>query len=174
MFETILIGAGGHGKVVLDTVLSNSNTNIKIIGFLDDGDVDEIHGIKKIGNIKDFINYKNKKFHIAIGNNKFRKKIAEELGEDNLISIIHKTAYVSSMSKIGNGTYIGAMAVINSECEIGKGCIINTGTIVEHNSYIGDYSHLSYRVLVGSESKVFSGIMIDMGRIIERKSEIKE
>ncbi len=165
MTEVILIGTGGHGKVVLDTVLSNPNTDIKIIGFLDDGDISEIHGIKKLGNIKDFVNFKDKKFHIAIGNNKFREKIAKELGEENLISIIHKTAYVSSMSKIGNGTYIGAMSVINPECEIGKGCIINTGTIVEHNSFVGDYSHLSYRVLVGSESKVSSGIMIDMFHI---------
>ena len=82
MVETILIGMGGHGKVVLDAVLSNPNSDIKIIGFLDDGDIKEVYGIKKLGNIKDFINYKDKKFHIAIGNNKFREKIAKELGED--------------------------------------------------------------------------------------------
>lgn len=172
MTEVILIGAGGHGKVVLDAVLSNPNIDIKIIGFLDDGDIKEIHRIKKLGNIKDFVNFKDKKFHIALGNNKFREKIAKELGEENLISIIHKTAYISSMSKIGNGSYIGAMTVINSECEIGKGCIINTGTIIEHNSYVGDYSHLSYRVLVGSESKISSRTMIDMGKILERNSNV--
>ena len=172
MIETILIGAGGHGKVVLDTVLSNLDTNIKIIGFLDDGEVKEIYGIKKLGSIKDYIKYKGKKFHIAIGNNRFREKIFKDIGEENLITIIHKTAYLSPMSKIGNGTYVGAMVVINSECEIGKGCIINTGTIVEHNSYIGNYTHLSYRVLIGSESKISSGIMIDMGEIIERNTKI--
>ena len=47
MIETILVGAGGHGKVVLDAVLSNLSTNIKIIGFLDDGEIKEIAGIKK-------------------------------------------------------------------------------------------------------------------------------
>ena len=172
MVETILIGMGGHGKVVLDAVLSNPNSDIKIIGFLDDGDIKEVYGIKKLGNIKDFINYKDKKFHIAIGNNKFREKISKELGEEKLISIVHKTAYISSMSKIEDGTYIGAMAVINSECKIGKCCIINTGTIIEHNSFIGDYSHLSYRVLVGSESNISSGTMIEMGEILERNSKL--
>ena len=72
MTEVILIGAGGHGKVVLDAVLSNPNTDIKIMGFLDDGDIKEIHRIKKLGHIKDFVNFKDKKFHIALGNNKFR------------------------------------------------------------------------------------------------------
>ena len=172
MIETILIGAGGHGKVVLDAVLSNLKTNIKIIGFLDDGEIEEIAGIKKLGNIKDYIKYKDKKFHIAIGNNVFREKLSKELGEKNLVTIIHKTAYVSSMSNVGNGSYIGAMSVINPQCEIGKGCIVNTGAIVEHNCYIGDYSHLSYRVLVGSESKISSKTMIDMGKILERNSNV--
>lgn len=172
MTEVILIGAGGHGKVVLDAVLSNPNTGIKIIGFLDDGDIKEIHGIKKLGNIKDFVNFKDKKFHIAIGNNVFRERLSKEIGENNLVTIIHKTAYVSSMSNVGNGSYIGAMSVINPQCKIGKGCIVNTGTIVEHDCYIGDYSHLSYRVLVGSESKISSKTMIDMGKILERNSNI--
>lgn len=172
MIETILIGMGGHGKVVLDAVLSNPNSDIKIIGFLDDGDIKEVYGVKKLGNLKDFIRYKEKKFHIAIGNNKFREEIAKELGEEKLISIVHKTAYISSMSKIGDGTYIGAIAVINPECKIGKCCIINTGTIIEHNSFIGDYSHLSYRVLVGSESNISSGTMIEMGEILDRNSKL--
>lgn len=172
MIETILVGAGGHGKVVLDAILSNLNTNIKIIGFLDDGEIKEIAGIKKLGNIKDYIKYKDKKFHIAIGNNVFRERLSKEIGENNLVTIIHKTAYVSSMSNVGNGSYIGAMTVINPQCKIGKACIVNTGTIVEHDCYIGDYSHLSYRVLVGSESKISSSAMIDMGKILERNSNV--
>ena len=172
MIETILIGAGGHGKVVLDAILSNLNTNIKIIGFLDDGEIKEIAGIKKLGNIKDHVKYKDKKFHIAIGNNVFRERLSKEIGENNLVTIIHKTACVSSMSNVGNGSYIGAMSVINPQCKIGKGCIVNTGTIVEHDCYIGDYSHLSYRVLVGSESKISSKTMIDMGKILERNSNV--
>lgn len=172
MKEIILIGIGGHGKVVLDAILSNPDINLKVIGFLDDGNTKEIIGIKKLGKVCDWRNYKDKKFHIAIGNNKLRKKIAKDLGEENLISIIHKTSYISSMSKIGNGSYIGAMTVINPECEIGKGCIINTGTIIEHNTTIGDYSHLSYRVLIGSKSNISFETMIDMGKIIERNSKL--
>ena len=49
MEEVVLIGAGGHGKVVLDAILSNPKANIKVIGFLDDGNIEEIAGIKKIG-----------------------------------------------------------------------------------------------------------------------------
>lgn len=172
MVEVIVIGAGGHGKVVVDAILSNPESNVKIIGFLDDGAMEEIAGIKKLGNTSAWKRYQDKKFHIAIGNNELREKLAKEIGEDKLITVIHKTAYVSSMSKIGVGSYIGAMAVINPETKVGKACIINTGSIVEHNCEIGDYAHLSYRVLVGSESRISTKIMLDMGRVLERKSNI--
>lgn len=172
MREVVLIGMGGHGKVVLDTILSNSQTDIKVIGFLDDGNIEEIVGIRKLGNISEWKKYQDKKFHIAIGNNEFRSKLVKELGDERLITIIHKTAYVSSMSELGIGSYIGAMVVINPESKIGKASIVNTGTIVEHNCELGDYVHLSYRVLVGSESKISSNSLIDMGRVLERKSEI--
>lgn len=172
MEEVILIGAGGHGEVVLDAILSNSESCIKVIGFLDDGNIVEIAGIKKIGNISEWEKYKDKKFHIAIGNNSFREKLSKEIGEERLLTIVHKTAYISSMSKIGEGSYIGAMVVINPRSKIGKCSIINTGSIVEHDCEIEDYTHLSYRVLVGSESKISARTIIDMGRVLERKSNI--
>ena len=62
MEEVILIGAGGHGRVVLDAILSNPKVNIKVIGFLDDGEIEEIAGIKKIGNISEWKKYKIKNF----------------------------------------------------------------------------------------------------------------
>lgn len=172
MEEVILIGAGGHGKVVLDAILSNPERKIKVIGFLDDGNIEEIAGLKKIGNISEWKKYKDKKFHIAIGNNSFREGLAKEIGEERLITVVHKSAYISSMSKVGKGSYIGAMVVINPGSKIGKCSIINTGSIVEHDCEIGDYTHLSYRVLVGSESNVSARTMIDMGRVLERKSKI--
>lgn len=172
MEEVILIGAGGHGKVVLDAILSNPQVNIKVIGFLDDGDIEEIAGIKKIGNIFEWKKYKDKKFHIAIGNNSFREKLAKEIGKERLLTVVHKTAYISSMSKVKEGSYIGAMVVINPGSKIGRCSIINTGSIVEHDCEIGDYTHLSYRVLVGSESKISARTMIDMGKALERKSNI--
>lgn len=172
MEEVVLIGAGGHGKVVLDAILSNPQVNIKVIGFLDDGNIEEIAGIKKIGNIFEWKEYKDKKFHIAIGNNSFREKLAKEIGKERLLTVVHKTAYISSMSKVKEGSYIGAMVVINPGSKIGRCSIINTGSIVEHDCEIGDYTHLSYRVLVGSESKISARTMIDMGRVLERKSNI--
>lgn len=166
MEKVVIIGAGGHGRVVIDAALSDSN--LEVIGFLDDGDIEDILGVPKIGKISDIENLKGYKFHIAIGNNNFRKELSEKIGVENLISIIHQNAYIGRGIKIGKGCYIGANSVINSKSILGDSVIINTGSIVEHDCVLKDYSHLSYRVLLGSGVTIKEGIYIDMGEIVKR------
>ena len=169
--DLIIIGIGGHGKVVLDSILSNKNFPHKVKGFLDDGDTKEVFGLNKLGNIYEYTKYiSNYKFHIAIGNNSLRKELALKIGTENLVSIFHKTSYISESSQIRKGSYIGAMSVINHGCDIGKNSIINTGTIIEHDTSVGECSHLSYRVLVGSNSHIEPESYIEMGEILPRGS----
>ena len=170
--KLVIIGAGGHAKVVIDSILSSMSEKFEILGFLDDGNIDEIYGIKKIGNISDILKYKDTFFHTALGNNNIRRDIITKIGEKKFVTIIHKTAYVSSKASVGYGTYVGAMCVINADVEIGKGCIINTGTIVEHDSIIEDFSHLSYRVLVGSNCHISLMQQIEMGEILQRNTKL--
>ena len=34
-------------------------------------------------------------------------------------------------------------AIVNKNCKIGKNCIVNTGSILEHDTIIGDNCHIS-------------------------------
>lgn len=166
MEKVIIVGAGGHGRVVIDAALSNSQ--LKIIGFLDDSEVEAILGVAKLGEISDIEKFKGYKFHIAIGNNRFRRKLSEKIGIENLITIIHPNSYIARDSKIGKGCYIGANSVINSGSKLGNSVIVNTGSIIEHDCMLGDYSHLSYRSLLGSGVTVKEEIYIEMGEIVKR------
>lgn len=172
--ELIIIGMGEHGKVVLDTLLSKENKRFNILGYLDDNICSPIYGIPFLGNIEDCSKYIHKKFHIAIGNNSVRKNIAKKIGIDKLVSIIHDKAFVSKFSKIENGTYIGAMVVVNQGCSIGENCIINTGSIIEHGTKIGNNCHLSYGVLIGSDCELCDELYVEMGKIIEKNMKVGE
>ena len=171
MEKVILIGAGGHARVVSDAALHDKD--LEIVGFLDDGDIDEILGVKKLGNISSIEKFKKYKFHIAIGNNSFRKELAEKIGVENLISIVHPSAIISRDAEIMNGAYIGANTVINSKAFIGNGVIVNTASIVEHDSVLEDYSHLSYKVLLGSSVSVEKSIYIEMGSVVGRGIKVE-
>lgn len=171
MEKVILIGAGGHARVVLDAALYDEN--MEIIGFLDDGDIEEILGIKKLGNIPEIKRFKNCKFHIAIGNNLLRKELTEKVGFENLITIVHPTAVISRDVQMGKGCYIGANVVINSAAIVEDIVIVNTRSVVEHDCILKEASHLSYGVLLGSAVSVDKGIYIEMGSVVGRGIKIE-
>lgn len=171
MEKVIIIGAGGHARVVVDAILSNSN--IEIMGFLDDGDIDDILGVSKLGKILDIEKFREYKFHIAIGNNDLRKGLSEKIRVENLITIVHPKAYLSKDLKVGNGCYIGANVVINSKGQLGNSVIVNTGSIVEHDCILENYSHLSYGVLLGSGVTVKEEVYVEMGEVIKRRITVE-
>lgn len=138
MKKLIIIGAGGHGRVVSETAKLNG---YEVIDFLDDAD-----NQYTIGKVADFIKYiGTADFTVAIGNNAVRMKIQSELIKSgaNVASLIHPNATVSESASIGKGTVVMAGAVINAGAVVGDGAIINTCASVDHDCRIGNFSHIS-------------------------------
>lgn len=136
----IILGAGGHAKVIADIVLSRGD---KLIGFLDDNISGEVLGCPILGKITDATQYaKNCSFIIGIGNNQTRKMLADTY-KLNWYTAIHPTVVIARDVSIGEGTVIMADVVINPSSVIGRHCIINTSTVIEHDNNIGDFVHIS-------------------------------
>lgn len=144
--KIIILGNGGHSKVIQDII--SSLKNHKIIAILDEKYECEksengiIHA--PFSSIKNLMG-NDVRTVIAIGDNSTRKKIVSKLKlrDEQYISIIHPSAIISESATIGNGTVVMPKSVINADAKIGSHCIINTGSIVEHDNMIGDYSHVS-------------------------------
>lgn len=141
MNRLVIIGAGGHGKVIADNALKNGYTNIC---FVDDTVTGECIDFPVIGTSADIeeLNDGNTDFVIGIGNNAVRKRIAEKY-DVNWVTLIHPTAVLGTHVTVGRGTVIMAGAIVNPETVIGSHAIINTGAIVEHDNRIGNYAHIS-------------------------------
>lgn len=154
----IIVGAGGHGKVVCDAVLTQNN--YELVGFLD-GSVavgnEIVKGFKvletpeNIDKLADAADY----FIIAIGNNKIREKFFK-LSSQFLkpAVIVHPSAVVGIEVIIGEGSVILGNAVINAFSSIGNNSIINSGVVVDHECKIGNHIHLSIGTMVGSNSEI--------------------
>lgn len=136
MKEVIIIGFGGHAKVVAEIIKLNGD---KVFGYLDDIKQDKTI----IGKVSDCSKFVDKHFIIAIGNNQVRKKISEEHQNLKWYTAIHPTAVVSETAKIQEGTVVCANATINADATIGKHSIINTAAVIEHDNDIGDFCHIS-------------------------------
>lgn len=157
----IIIGAGGHGKVVADNALKNGYTDIF---FVDDKSQGECMGFPIVGTTENLacLNDGNTEFIIAVGNNDVRRRISEKY-DVNWGTLIHPSAQIACGVSIGQGSVVMAGAVINTCSIVGRHCIINTGAIVEHDNRIEDYVHLSPRVALAGNVHVGEMTHIGIG-----------
>ena len=173
--KLIIIGAGGHGRVVADAFLLQKEFGL--IGFADAdapigkaviGNFRVIAGTDDIEKLKSLADY----FIVAIGNNEARKKIFLELSSVmKPASVIHPFASCSPFSKTGEGVMILSGAVVNANAVIGNNCIINSQSLVDHDTLIGDHSHISQGAIVGSHNKVPENFTLGFAKQIESNSK---
>jgi sugar O-acyltransferase (sialic acid O-acetyltransferase NeuD family) len=166
----IIVGAGGHGRVIADSALKNGYTDIC---FVDDHTEGEVLGFPIIGTSKDLENLNDGRtdFVIGIGNNAIRKALAVSYPV-NWVSLIHPSAQIAFHTVIGKGTVIMANAVVNACSTIGEHCIINTGAVVEHDNVIGDYVHVSASAVLGGTVKVGAFTVVGIGAVVKNNIEI--
>jgi len=168
--KVILIGAGGHAKVIADIILKSGDS---ILGFLDDDSTAKLWNINNLGKINSCLKYVNHNyFIIAIGNNEIRSQIAMNYPKLQWYTAIHPSSQIAKGVSIGEGTTIMASTVINSDAKIGKHVILNTGAIVEHDNIIGDYVHLSPRVVLGGTVRIENNTHIGIGVVVKNNINV--
>lgn len=139
--KVIVIGAGGHGRVIADILRSAGR---EVLGFLDDRAVKK-PGINVLGRIEDAPGYSDSaEFIIGIGSNKARMEIAGRFaGVLRYTAAVHKNAVIAPGVVPGEGSVVMAGAIVNVGAVIGSHCIINTSASVDHDCVLADFVHLS-------------------------------
>ncbi len=153
-----LYGASGHAKVIIDLLTAQG---IDVLGLFDDNEgITELLGYPV---------YKTDKIEspiiISIGNNRIRKKIAENLN-CKFATAVHPSAIISPFAQIDKGTVIMQQAVIQSSAKVGRHCIINTSSSVDHDCVLENYVHVSPNATLCGNVKVGEGSWVGAGSII--------
>lgn len=161
--KLIVIGAGGHAKVVVDCIEEEKKYEITLL--IDDAPPATFISHYAIEKRDMENNYQSVNAIIAIGNPLHRKKIAYQL-KSNFVMTIHPSAVVSKHAKIGTGCQIFATAVVNAAASIGNHCIINTGAIVEHDCILGNFVHIAPNATLGGGVSIGESSHIGMGAIV--------
>jgi sugar O-acyltransferase (sialic acid O-acetyltransferase NeuD family) len=165
-------GAGGHGKVVADILISNKEK--RFAGFVDDRAQltgTDVIGYPVLGN-GDWLHRQKIKHPVAVvlgvGNNRSRCQLARRCAgwDIQILTAIHRTAVVASSAELGRGTVVMAAAVINSEARLGEGVIVNTGAVVEHDVEIGDFAHISPNACLGGASRLGAASHLGLGAVV--------
>ncbi|MEH7451622.1 hypothetical protein [Gottfriedia acidiceleris] len=166
----LILGAGGHGKVVKETAVAMGS--FERIDFLDD------KSELAIGECKDYKQFTSDYTHafVAIGNNEQRMKWLEELIEVGfqIPVLMHPTAYKSPIARVDLGSIICAKAVVNTNAELEKGCIISIGALVDHDSFVGEGSHINSGAIVKAGCRVDRLMKLDAGIVYSNAKKLKE
>lgn len=172
--KLLIIGASGHGKVVADIALKMNKW--KSIAFLDDNEsIKSSMGIEVLDKASDVFKYiEDYDIFVGIGNNIIRERIQNQL-EANGASIpvlIHPNAVIGEEVIIGIGSVVMAGSVINCCTKIGKGCIINTGSTIDHDNHIEDFVHISPGAHLAGTVKVGKSSWLGIGSVISNNVSI--
>ena len=156
-----LYGASGHAKVIAETLKENG---IEIEGVYDDNTA-----------IQSFCNYpflgvlnttsKQQTFIISIGNNIYRKKIANNLHVD-WGQAISKYANISDSVLVGCGTVVMKGVSINVDVKIGTHVILNTNCSIDHDCIIDDFVHIAPGSTLCGNVFVGEGTLLGAGSVV--------
>ncbi|MFC2004681.1 acetyltransferase [Chloroflexota bacterium] len=179
--NVVIVGTGGHGKVVLD-ILLNTPT-IKVVGFIDDDQSSQgkiINGVPVLGNTSSLSQliqeHSIEGAIVAIGNRKTRSALFKKIKglELKLTNAIHPSAVITKNVKIGEGVVITAGAVINTDSKIGDDVIINTGATVDHDNIIGDHVNIQPGVNLGGTVSIKAYTEVGIGATVIQNISVGE
>ena len=157
----LVIGAGGHGKSVAESVLLAAKFNL--VGFADDacptGTL--IFDVPVLGKI-DAVLHSQELFDfvvVALGNNVLRKSNFEKVKQlgGQLAAIIHNSAYLSPSASIGEGVVIMAGSIVGTEAVLADGVVVNSGAVVDHHCSVGAFGHLGVGAVMAGGTSLGSG-----------------
>lgn len=172
--QVVILGAGGHGRVILDAVLAAGRDTV--LGFLDDDAAlagQQILGFPVLGPSAELARLSRERridaVALAIGDNFVRRNKFEEVARAGLepLTVIHPAAVISRFTKLGQGVVIFAGVVVNPGTAVEDNVCINTAASVDHDNRLGAHCHvfphatLTGGVRVGEFTSIGSGAVVN-------------
>jgi sugar O-acyltransferase (sialic acid O-acetyltransferase NeuD family) len=169
----ILIGAGGHARACIEVI--EQHGLYQIAGLV--GRPEEMHvqhfGYSVIAADHDLPNLSKVYQYVVIAVGQIQSpdirirlyQQAVELGFE-LPHIVAPTAHVSRHATIGAGTMVMHGAILNAGSRVGNNCIVNTRSLLEHDTTVEDHCHIATGAILNGGVKVGVGSFIGSGSVI--------
>lgn len=165
----VLIGAGGHAKVILDIV--KSDPSLDLVGCTAKPPEHVISSVPVLGDdsvLPSLYEQGVRHAFVAVGDNGLRERLARQVVQlgFELINAVSPRAYIADSVRLGTGIAVMPGCVINAEAEIMDFAIINTSASVDHECVIGAACHiapgatLSGRVTIGTGAWIGTGAKV--------------
>ncbi|HYA86306.1 MAG TPA: acetyltransferase [Nitrospirota bacterium] len=175
----IVLGAGGHAKVLIDTLLESS----AIIAGVTDPDPNLIGtrllGVPVLGGDEVVSKFPQSEICLVNGLGSVglpirRRELFQRFKKSGYIfaKVVHPSAIIASDAELGEGTQVMAGAIIQPGSRIGCNVIVNTKTSVDHDCVIGDHVHLAPGVTLSGGVRMRNSVHVGSGVTVIQGIEI--
>lgn len=167
MNQLLILGAGGHAKVIAEAAEAKGIWSK--IAFLDDrfATLDGSLRWPVLGKVEKAGCFAAEYSHaiVAIGDSRKRLEWLDMLTPlgFRIPALIHPTAWVSPSASLAEGCVVMANATVQADARLGRGCIVNTGASVDHDCRIGEGVHVCPGASLGGEVSVGFGSWLGIG-----------
>lgn len=180
MGRTVIAGAGGHGREILDILLDckHSGQPVEPLGFLDErrarGDVDGFPILGDLGWLDDAPD--GVEVVCAVGDpSTLRDLVSRVVGSGvELASAVSPRALLSPRAALGRGVVIFPGVVINTGARIGNHVTLNVGVSVSHDTVVGDFCNLNPGAQLAGNVELGEGCYVGMGASVIQRVSIGE
>lgn len=184
----VLVGAGGHAKVVIEVARAAGRFNV--VGLVDARPATPgVLGVPVLGGDEVLPRLRAEGVawaFAALGNNSARERVGADLRAAgfHLATLAHPSAVVMPSARIGEGIVVMPRAVVGAEARVDDLAIVNTGAVVEHDDLIGPAAHIAplaalaggvrvgARALIGIGSAVRPGISVGEDAVVGAGSAV--
>ncbi len=161
--QVLVLGRGGFGKQ-LGEMLADTGWGSPV--YLDDNAPD------CAGTLRDFVDPELQRrcpnAFVAIGDNNLRRDLLQKLRAAGyqLPVFIHPAAEVCESAHLGVGTVVLPFAFVGANAVTGAGCLLNVGSIVDHDARLGTAVHVAPGGIVKAGAEVPDFAKVDSGEIV--------
>jgi sugar O-acyltransferase (sialic acid O-acetyltransferase NeuD family) len=105
---------------------------------------------------------------VALGNPVARLALAKRVTDSglSLLNAVHPTAAIASTASLGRGNFVGIGAVVCAGARVGDNCVLNNGSMLEHDSILADGVQLAPRSVVAARDTIDRGAFVCVGATI--------
>ena len=176
----VVVGAGGHGREVLD-VLDACNVarpgTYDLLGVLDDGPTElnlsrlKARDVRHLGGVEDWLTageHRDVRYVVGIGTAGARRAVDALMtaGELEPATVVHPASTRGFDVRLAPGCVVLAGAVLATNIGLGRHTHLHRCATVGHDSELGDYVTVNPSASVSGDCVVEDDVMIGVGAAV--------
>jgi sugar O-acyltransferase (sialic acid O-acetyltransferase NeuD family) len=178
--KAIIVGAGGHCRVIISLLAMVGDTDV--LGIIDLSEFraeENIMGLAVLGSsaiLEKFYGRRDLDLYLAIGENKLRYSWWLKLRDAgfSMPNLFSPLAIIDPTAHLGEANVVCARAFIGPKVVMGSNNLINTAAILEHEVYVGSHCHFAPASTVAGRSEINDGCFICAGSTVIDNIKIAE